>query len=501
MSAEPVVGETDAAMVLERDRAARSPARHRVVIVGGGFGGLNAAQTLRKVDADVTLIDRRNFHLFQPLLYQVAMGVLSPAHIASPLRGILHKQKNCTVLLGEVVGFDPQAGRVLLADGYAPFDSLIVAAGSTHSYFGHDEWAPLAPGLKSIEDATEIRRRVLFAFEHAEREADPVERAAWMTFVIVGGGPTGVELAGALSEVARQTLRDDFRHINPKDARILLVDGGDRLLSPYPPELSTRAEADLDRLRVEVHKETRVTNIEEGLVTITEQGGAAQQIAAWTVLWGAGVQSSGLARKLADACGGEADRAGRIKVRPDLSVPNFPNIFAIGDMASLAGADGNPLPGVAQVAIQQGQFAAATIAARVAGRPPKQAAFHYRDWGMMSTIGRRKAVAVLGNGWKFKGVLAWLMWLFVHLMSLVQYQNRIAVLFQWSYNYLTYNRSARLITGKMLPVKTRMAPAAPAASIGDPRAADTDHAAHAVTSQPAGSPHPAGSPQPEPAGV
>ena len=451
--------------------------RPQVVVVGGGFGGLNAASALRKVPVDVTLVDRRNFHLFQPLLYQVATGGLSPANIAAPLRGVLRRQKNVTVLLAEVVGFDVEGQKVLLDDGELPFDWLIVAAGSTHSYFGHDEWAQFAPGLKTIEDATEIRRRILYAFEHAERETDPELRRSWMTFVVVGGGPTGVELAGALSEISRHTLKHDFRRINPAEAKVILVDASDRVLSAYPTELSARAVRDLAKLRIAVRTNTLVTNVGEGFVTISHLG-QAEQINSWTILWAAGVQASPLGKRLADACDADTDRAGRIKVMPDCSIPNHPRIFAIGDMANCPGDDGRPLPGVAPVAMQQARFAAKVIDANVRGtEAPKS--FHYRDRGMMATIGRRKAVAKVGR-FKFRGPIAWYMWLFVHLMELVQFQSRLMVLMQWAWSYLTFNRSARLITGKMLAVKTRVAARGSAASIGDPAAADTDHTGQAA---------------------
>lgn len=456
---------------------------HQVVIVGGGFGGLNAARCLRRANADVTLVDRRNFHLFQPLLYQVATGALSPANIASPLRGVLRKQRNCEVLLAEVVDFDVANRKVLLADDELPFDSLILAAGSTHSYFGHGEWEPLAPGLKTIEDATEMRRRILYAFERAERETDPEVRRHWMTFVVVGGGPTGVELAGALSEIARFTLAHDFHHINPADTHVILADGGDRVLAAFPPDLSARAYEDLKRLCVEVRLHTVVTNVAEGRVTLTHNG-QNETINSYTVLWAAGVQASTLGRKIAAATGADVDRAGRVKVMPDCTVPNHPDIFVIGDMANCPGPDGKPLPGVAQVAMQQAKFAACVIKDRLAGREPPKA-FHYRDLGTMATVGRGAAVAVIGKGWKFKGFLAWLMWLFVHVMQLVQFQSRIAVLWQWGYSYITYNRSARLITGKTLPVKSKVAPASgPAASIGSPDAADTDHELAPFTAPP-----------------
>jgi NADH dehydrogenase len=446
--------------------------REQVVVVGGGFGGLNAVLDLRKADVDVALIDRRNFHLFQPLLYQVATGGLSPANIAAPLRGVLRRQQNVTVLLAEVVAFDVANRRVVLTEGEVAFDSLIVAAGSTHSYFGHDEWAPIAPGLKTIEDATEMRRRILFAFERAEWETDPAIRQAWMTFVVVGGGPTGVELAGALSEIARHTLRHDFRHINPREAKVILLDAGDRVLSAYPPDLSEGAVQDLAKLRVDVRTHTLVTEVGEGYVAVSLNG-QSEHIAAWTVLWAAGVQASPLAKKLAEACNADIDRAGRIKVMPDCTVPNFPHIFAIGDMANCPGPDGKPLPGVAPVAIQQAGFVTRIIKARLRGEDPPQA-FAYRDKGMLATIGRGKAVAKIGK-LKFRGSIAWYLWLFVHLMQLVQFQNRLMVLLQWAWSYLTFNRSARLITGKVLAVKTHVGPAGSAASIGDPDAADTDH--------------------------
>ena len=450
--------------------------RHRVVIVGGGFGGLNAAQALRKADdVNVTLIDRRNFHLFQPLLYQVATGALSPANIASPLRGVLNRQKNTEVILAEVVGFDIPRQTIRLADGgVVPYDSLIVAAGSTHSYFGHDEWSALAPGLKTIEDATEIRRRVLFAFEHAEREADPAVRRAWMTFVVVGAGPTGVELAGALSEIARHTLKHDFRHIIPAETRVILVDASDRVLSAYPPDLSARAARDLASLHIDVRSHTLVTNLEEGRVTI-KRGDHEETLEAWTVLWAAGVQASPLARDLAEACGVEVDRAGRITVNRDCTVPGCPNIFAIGDMAQHLDENGKPLPGVAQVAMQQAGYAARVIRNRINGHTPP-GPFEYHDLGMIATIGRSKAVAKIGR-WKFQGFIAWLMWLFVHLMQLVQFESRLLVFFQWAWSYLTFSRSARLITGKILPLKVRVAHIGHDESIGDSESSKPDEPA------------------------
>jgi NADH:ubiquinone reductase (H+-translocating) len=417
--------------------------RHRVVIVGGGFGGLYAAQGLGKADVYVTLIDRRNFHLFQPLLYQVATGGLSPANIAAPLRAVLKRQKNTSVLLGEVVNFDLGRRLALLADGAEPYDSLIVATGSRHHYFGHPEWEQLAPGLKSIEDATTIRRRILSAFEKAERSTDAVERAALMTFIIVGGGPTGVELAGTIGEVAHGTLRGNFRSINPAQAKILLLEGVDRILSNYPEKLSAKATRSLQRLGVNVRTNTLVTDVQPDRVTI-RTGDMTETIRAHTVLWAAGVEASPLAKALAQATGAELDRAGRIVVQPDLTLPGHPELFVLGDMANYPYPDGKPLPGVAPVAMQQGRYVADLIQRRLRAAPPLP--FHYRDRGAMATIGRAAAVADLG--WiTFSGLIAWLVWLFIHILYLIEFQNRILVLFQWAWNYFTRNRAARLITG------------------------------------------------------
>lgn len=417
--------------------------RHRVVIVGGGFGGLNAARALAKADVQATLIDRRNFHLFQPLLYQVATGGLSPANIADPLRAVLKRQKNTRVLLGEVVNFDLERRLAMLPDGAEPYDSLIVATGSRHHYFGHPEWEQFAPGLKSLEDATTIRRRMLSSFEKAERCADAEERRALMTFVVVGGGPTGVELAGAIGEVAHATLRGNFRSINPAGAVIILLEGLDRILHTYPPKLSAKAVQSLERLGVTVRTSTKVTDVQAGRVTI-HSGGQTETIRAHTVLWAAGVEASPLAKVLAQASGAELDRAGRITVQPDLTLPGHPEVFVIGDMANYPYQGGKPLPGLAPVAMQQGNYVADLIQRRLRGVPAIP--FHYRDRGTMATIGRAAAVADLG--WiAYSGLLAWLTWLFIHLLYLVAFQNRILVLFQWAWNYFTRNRSARLITG------------------------------------------------------
>jgi NADH dehydrogenase len=417
--------------------------KQRVLIIGGGFGGLYAAKALKRAPVQVTLIDRRNFHLFQPLLYQVAMGGLSPANIAAPLRAVLKRHPNTEVLLGEVLDIDVPNRRVVLGDRTIPYDWLIVAAGARHHYFGHDRWEQLAPGLKTIEDATEIRRRVLLAFENAERTLDPAQRQGWLTFVVVGAGPTGVELAGALGELAHHTLRNNFRHIDPASARILLLEGLDRVLPTYPPSLSVKAEAALARLGVTARPGTVVTDLRHDVVT-TCRGDKSEQIAARTVLWAAGVQASSLGEVLARATGAPIDRAGRITVAPDLTLPGHPEIFVIGDMAVFPHQTGKPLPGVAPVAMQQGRYAADAIERRFRGESPPP--FRYKDRGSMATIGRAAAVADLGWA-RFAGWLAWLTWLFVHVLYLIEFENRLLVLTQWAWNYVTRNRSARLVTG------------------------------------------------------
>jgi NADH:ubiquinone reductase (H+-translocating) len=416
---------------------------HRVVILGGGFGGLYAAKALRRAPVDVTLIDRRNFHLFQPLLYQVATGGLSPGEIASPLRYVLRRSRNTEVLLGEVVDLDIAGRRVILRDGEAAYNTLIVATGSSHYYFGNDQWEPLAPGLKTIEDATEIRRRILLAFEKAEREPGADARAAWLTFVVVGGGPTGVELAGALGEIANDTLRHDFRHINPAASRILLLEGGDRVLPVYPADLSARAEESLIRLGVRPMTGAIVTAIDESGVTV-RRGAQEERIAARTVLWAAGVAASPLGRILAERGGAILDRAGRVMVEPDLTIAGHPEILVIGDLANFNHQTGTPLPGVAPVAMQEGRYVAEFVRQRLAGKTV--AAFHYHDKGSLATIGRAAAVADFGRI-HMHGMLAWLTWLFVHLLYLVEFDNRLLVLIQWAYSYITRNRGARLITG------------------------------------------------------
>ena len=415
---------------------------HRVVIVGGGFGGLYAARSLRKAPVALTVVDRRNFHLFQPLLYQVATGALSPGEIASPLRYILGKHRNTEVLLGEAVDFDIEGRRVILREGELAYDDLVVATGATHHYFGHDEWAALAPGLKTVENATEIRGRILRAFEEAEKEPDLEKRHAWLTFVIVGGGPTGVELAGALGEIANDTLRHDFRHINPAEARVLLIEGEDRLLPPFPPELSLKAERQLMELGVRSRCAARVVGIDADGVTLDAKG-QTERIAARTVLWAAGVRASRLGKKLAERTGAKLDRAGRLFVEPDLSLPGHPEIHVIGDLAVFAHQTGKPLPGVAPVAMQQGRYVARSIVRRLRGE--MAGPFRYFDKGALATIGRNKAVAHFGR-FHVWGFPAWFLWVFVHLMYLVEFENRLLVLVEWVYNYITRNRGARLIT-------------------------------------------------------
>ncbi len=419
--------------------------KHRVLILGGGFAGLYAAQALKHAPADVTLLDRRNFHLFQPLLYQVATGSLSPGEIAAPLRGILSKQKNTRVLLGEATDIDPVAKQVTLKDGAAiAYDSLIVATGSQSTFFGHDEWKSWAPPLKSVEDATTIRHKLLLAFEAAERTADPDERRAWLTFVIVGAGATGVELAGALGEIARHTLKNDFRSIHPADARILVLDTAPRVLASYPADLSYKAERALLKLGARVRTGVMVTCVDGSGVTIRTSNGS-EHIASRTVIWAAGVAISDFGKQLAKRTSAPTDKGGRIKVTPDLTVPNFPDIFVTGDLAFVLRPDGKPLPGVAQVAMQGGAYAAKTIAKRLSGERDIKP-FHYFDKGDLAVIGRAAAVADV-FGVHLSGFLAWLVWLFIHLLYIVEFQSRILVLIEWGFLYLTYNRGARLITG------------------------------------------------------
>ena len=406
-----------------------------VVIVGGGFGGLYAARALRHARIQLTIVDRRNHHVFQPLLYQVAMAALSPGDIASPIRWILRHQSNVEVLLAEVRGVDRQGQRLILADGELSYDYLIVASGATHAYFGHDEWQPLAPGLKTLEDALAIRSRVLLAFERAERETDAKRREQLLTFVVIGGGPTGVEMAGALAEISRQSLARDFRHFDPGSAQVLLLEAGPAVLRTFPETLRQAARADLVRLGVQVRTGAAVTNVRPGHVEI-----GSEVIPAETVVWAAGVAAS----KLGATLGAPVDRAGRVLIEPDLTLPGSRNVFVIGDLASLKGEDGKPLPGVAQVAIQMGKHAARNVMRGMDGQPYRP--FVYKDLGNMATIGRASAVADFG--WlRLHGYLGWLAWLFVHILNLIGFRNRLVVLVQWAWAYFSYQRAIRLITG------------------------------------------------------
>jgi NADH:ubiquinone reductase (H+-translocating) len=424
-----------------------------VVIVGGGFGGLSAAQHLKSDLVDVTLVDRRNYHLFQPLLYQVATGSLSPGDIAAPLRSILSKQKNTRVWLGTVVDVDPESKHVLLEDGaILPYDSLIIASGSQTSYFGHDEWQAWAAGLKTIEEATTIRHKILYAFEVAERVAAGAEgphhglehRRAWLTFVIVGAGPTGVEVSGAIGEIARQTLRNDFRSIHPREARIILLDASPRVLMSFPEDLAAKATHLLGRLGVEVRSGARVQHVDKDGITF-ECDGRTDSIAAKTVIWAGGVMASPLGKVLATRTRAEIDKGGRVRVRPDLTIPNYPDIYVIGDLASATDTGGKSLPGLSQVAMQGGSYAAESILRRVKGQP-ELAPFRYFDKGTIAVIGRAAAVAdVFGR--HMSGLPAWLVWALVHLMYLVNFQSRLLVFFQWAIQDLTFNRGDRLITG------------------------------------------------------
>ncbi|MFN4120707.1 NAD(P)/FAD-dependent oxidoreductase [Acidovorax sp.] len=455
--------------------AARVPSpRPRIVIIGCGFGGLEAARALRSAAVDVTLVDRTNHHLFQPLLYQVATAGLSAPAIAAPVRHLFRAQRNVTVLLGEVTRIDVAARAVHLQDGLAlPYDHLIVAAGAAHSYFGHDEWAPFAPGLKTLDDAFEIRGRILLAFEAAEKEPDPARRAQWLTFVVIGGGPTGVEMAGTLAEIARHTLPGEFRNIDPAAARVILLEGGDRILQAMPPALSQRAKEQLEKLGVDVRLNARVTAIDDQGLTVQTpaaptgggnrssgdkaEGGdtTTYSIQSQCVIWGAGVAASKLGRQLADstqASGGAVDRAGRVVVQPDLSLPGHPEISVIGDLAAakshVPGREPTPVPGVSPAAKQMGRAAAANILRRLAGRGTEP--FRYRDYGNLATIGRNSAVVDLASPVgpvRFSGYFAWLFWLFAHVFFLIGFRNRLVVLLDWGWAYWTFARHARVVTG------------------------------------------------------
>jgi NADH:ubiquinone reductase (H+-translocating) len=407
----------------------------RVIIVGAGFGGLTAAKALAGKPFDITVIDQHNYHLFQPLLYQVATAGLSPAEIASPIRGILSREQNVNVMLGKVSGVDTAQREVLAEGRRIPYDTLILATGAQHAYFGHDDWAAHAPGLKTIDDATYIRRRILLAFEKAETEPDVAERARLLNFVVIGGGPTGVEMVGAIAELANRALAADFRSIDPRAARIILVEAAPRLLTPFDPSLSEAAKKSLEQLGVEVRLGAAVTALDAEGVSI-----GAERIEARTVIWGAGVMASPAGAWL----GAETDRVGRVKVSADLSVPGHPDIFVIGDTALLNGADGKPLPGVAPVAKQQGQYVADLLIARQAGRTVKP--FRYRDFGSLATIGRSRAVVQMGR-LKIKGFIAWLLWSVAHIYFLIGFRNRLIVATNWLWNYVTFQRGTRLITG------------------------------------------------------
>jgi NADH dehydrogenase len=431
--------------------SARSQGRPRVVVIGGGFGGLQAVKALRGAPVDVTLIDRRNFHLFQPLMYQVATGALSPGEIAAPLRWIFRREKNVRVMLAEVTEFHLDAHEVVVQppiDEAAPeqvsYDTLIVAGGSAYSYFGHDEWREPAPEVKSLESALDARRRILEAFEAAELEDDPERRAAWLTFAVVGAGPTGVELAGQIGELARDTLPRDFRDIDPRQGRVLLIEQADRVLTAFPEQLSHRAERALEQIGVTPVLGHLVVGVDDEGVTIQGADGS-RRVPARTVIWAAGVQASSLAAALAAPTGAELDRTGRVTVNPDLTLPGHPEVMALGDMVRVADArgEGVELPGVAPVAMQQGRYAARVVRDRLRGRttPP----FHYRDKGNLATIGRAKAVADI-RGLRLSGFLAWMTWLVVHLFYLVGFQNRVLVMIRWAISFVTRGRGARLIT-------------------------------------------------------
>ena len=419
--------------------------RAKVIIIGGGFGGLSAAQALKSAPVDVTLIDRRNYHLFQPLLYQVATGSLSPGEIAAPIRGILGHHKNTRVLLGDVEDIDPVAKHVSLADGERfEYDFLIMAAGSQTSYYGHDEWQKWAPGLKSVEEATTLRHKILYAFEVAERITDPVQRRAWLTFAIVGAGPTGVELAGAIAEIARQTLKHDFRSIHPEDAQIILLDASPRVLMAFPEDLADKAVQSLAKLGVKTKMGAMVHELTRDGISY-QADGATQTLSSKTVIWAGGVTVSPLAKTLAKRTGAATDRSGRIKVGPDLTIANFPDIFVVGDMAFSIDAHGNPLQGVAQVAMQGGAYAAKAIVRKVKGKP-EPGPFNYFDKGNLAVIGRAAAVANV-FGVHLWGLPAWLVWASVHLLYIVEFQSRVLVFIQWAIQDITFSRGARLITG------------------------------------------------------
>ena len=418
--------------------------RHQVVVIGGGFGGMYTAKGLASANVDVTLIDKRNFHLFQPLLYQVATGTLSPSDISAPLRSILSKSKNTKVLLGEVKDVDTKTQEVILNDRVVRYDTLVVATGANHSYFGNDEWKEVAPGLKTIEDALEIRSRIFNAFEAAEKETDPQKRRALLTFVIVGGGPTGVELSGAIAELANKTLQEDFRNIDTSETKILLLQGADRVLPGMAPSLSQAAKASLEKLGAIVQTQTRVINIENSIVTY-KQGDELHEIASKTILWAAGIQASPMGKILRLRTGAECDKAGRVIVEPDLSIKVHKNIFVIGDLANFSHQNEQPLPGVAPVATQEGEYVAKLIQKRLSGKT--MPAFKYNDYGSLAMIGQNAAVVDLG-AIKLKGFFAWIFWLLIHIYFLIEFDSKFLVMFQWAWNYITRKRGSRLITGQ-----------------------------------------------------
>jgi len=432
--------------------------KHRVVIIGGGFGGLCAAQALSGADVALTVIDKRNFHLFQPLLYQVATGLLSPAEITTPLRHILKNQKNAEVLLAEAVDFDPGTRRVILADGEVAYDTLIVAAGMVNDYYGHEGWSAFAPGLKTMEDASTIRQKIFYAFEVAEREHDPALKQAWLTFTVIGSGSTGIELAGMIAEICRNTLKGEFRTIRPEDARVLLIEAADRILPSYPPGLSNKAAKALNRLGVRTLTGARVVNIDAEGLEYAHAGGKTA-LPARTIVWASGVKASPLAVRLAEKTGVHTDRQGRLMVRPDLSIEGHPEIFIIGDMAHVPGKDGSPLPGLAPAATQQGRYVARTIRNRLAGDQTARA-FAYFDKGTLSVIGRHQAVADIGR-WHFSGFFAWFLWLFIHLILLINFENRLIVLTRWAFQYFVFSRGGRQLCNEgtlRLPISGREIP-------------------------------------------